>query len=491
MSATQLPWTSPDHVSEIYDGPPRNVEFLNNLKFDEKLQPKQYSIAGTHPASKVLITDVEIIEATGKSPYRGDVLIVGERFAHVGEVPGKTDLLKDPRVRVFYGHGRTLIPGLGDAHTHLSWNGGDLGRLGELGVEEHTLLTARSARCYLDSGYTMCFGAASAKKRLDVVVRDAINMGDIPGPRYLANSQEIARPDGDLVPGITAYADGPEEMRSVVREHAELGVDQVKLSMSGESITEIRDAKDCYFSTEETKACVDEAHKHGIRLCAHARARDSVRQCIDHGVEVIYHASYIDEESMDLLEKKRSQHVVAPALNWLVATLYEANAFGYATATAEKAGYKKELEAAIRGLREMHRRGIVVLPGGDYGFAWTPHGTYARDLEHFTRLLGFTAHEAIIAATYGVAKLFMRSHEMGQIKAGNYADCVIVDGDPLKDITILQDHDKLEIIIINGRVHKAGRKELLVPSTSGVYDIQQIRQAIEEVEIKAPMQKAY
>lgn len=77
MSATQLPWTSPDHVSEIYDGPPRNVEFLNNLKFDEKLQPKQYSIAGTHPASKVLITDVEIIEATGKSPYRGDVLIVG------------------------------------------------------------------------------------------------------------------------------------------------------------------------------------------------------------------------------------------------------------------------------------------------------------------------------------------------------------------------------------------------------------------------------
>ncbi|KAE8369241.1 hypothetical protein BDV27DRAFT_166179 [Aspergillus caelatus] len=491
MPATQVPWTSPEHVSEVYDGPPRNIESLNNLKFDERLQPKQYSIAGTHPASKILITDVQIIEATGKNPYHGDVLIVGPRFAHVGEVPGKADLLRNPRVRVFYGHGRTLIPGLGDAHTHLSWNGGDLGRLGELGVEEHTLLTARSARCYLDSGYTMCFGAASAKKRLDVVVRDAINMGDIPGPRYLANSQEIARRDGDLVPGITAYADGPEEMRSVVREHAELGVDQVKLSMSGESITEIRDAEDCYFSNEETKACVDEAHKQGIRLCAHARARDSVRQCIDHGVEVIYHASYIDEESMDLLEEKKSQHVVAPALNWLVATLYEASAFGYATATAEKAGYKKELEAAIRGLREMHRRGIVVLPGGDYGFAWTPHGTYARELEHFTKLLGFTAHEAIIAATYGVAKLFMRSHEMGQIKPGNYADCVIVDGDPLKDITILQNHGKLDIIIMNGRVHKAGRKELFVPSTSDVYDIQQIRREIEEVEIKAPMQKAY
>ena len=92
-------------------------------------------------------------------------------------------------------------------------------------------------------------------------------------------------------------------------------------------------------------------------------------------------------------------------------------------------------------------------------FAWTPHGTYARDLAHFSKLLGFTTHEALIASTYGVAKLFMRSNEMGQIKAGNYADCVLVDGKPLENIEVLQDHEKLNIIIINGRVHKAGRKE--------------------------------
>ncbi|KAL4884973.1 hypothetical protein BJY04DRAFT_205588 [Aspergillus karnatakaensis] len=490
--ASTTTWTSPDHPLLPYDGPPRNLTYIDQLRFDEKLQPKSYSIEGTHPESRLLITDVQILDATGKEPYRGDVLITGERFTHVGEVPGKEELLQNPRVRVFYGNGRTLIPGLGDAHTHFSWNGGDLGRLGELGVEEHTLLTARSARCFLDSGYTMCFGAAAAKKRLDVVVRDSINSGDIPGPRYLANSQEMARRDGDLVPGITAYADGPEEMRQVIREHFELGADQVKLSMSGESITEIRDATDCYFSDEETKACVDEAHKLGIRLCAHARARDSVRQCVEHGVEVIYHGSYIDETGMDLLEKKRSQHVVVPAINWLYATLYEASAFGYATEAAEKVGYKKELEAAIRGLREMHRRGIVVLPGGDYGFAWTPHGTYARDLEHFTKLLGFTPHEAIIAATYGVAKLFMREHEMGQIKEGNFADCVLVDGNPLEDITILQDHSKLNVIIINGRVHKAGRKELLVPNMAASQELaQRITQAMDELEIKAPMQKAY
>jgi septum formation topological specificity factor MinE len=82
-----------------------------------------------------------------------------------------------------------------------------------------------------------CFGAASAKKRLDVVIRDAINAGDIPGPRYLANGQEMARRDGELVGGITAFADGPDEMRKVIREHVEIGVDNIKLSMSGEEVS--------------------------------------------------------------------------------------------------------------------------------------------------------------------------------------------------------------------------------------------------------------
>jgi hypothetical protein len=161
------------------------------------------------------------------------------------------------------------MSGLGDAHVHFSWNNGDLGRLGELGTEEHvsldvgtvsslsvrllystmqTLLTAKSAQCYIDSGYTMAYGAASAKERLDVVIRDAINEGSIPGPRYLANGKEMAVPDGELVPGITAFAKGPLEMRETIRHHIGLGVDNIKLSMSGEQITETRDAQDCYYT---------------------------------------------------------------------------------------------------------------------------------------------------------------------------------------------------------------------------------------------------
>ncbi|KAJ0366228.1 hypothetical protein COL26b_011725 [Colletotrichum chrysophilum] len=229
--------------------------------------------------------------------------------------------------------------------------------------------------------------------------------------------------------------------------------------MSGEEITGNRAAEDCYFTAEETAACVEEAHRHGKRVCAHARARDSVKMCVSHGVDVIFHASYVDDEGMIMLEKNRHTSIVAPAINWLVATAYEAEAFGYTQEAAEKAGYVRELDTAIAGLREMHRRGIVILPGGDYGFAWTPHGTYARDLEHFVNLFGFTPHESIIAATAGVAALFMRSHELGRIQPGYLADCILVDGDPLEDIGVLQDHSRLNIVVINGRVHKAASFE--------------------------------
>lgn len=109
----------------------------------------------------------------------------------------------------------------------------------------------------------------------------------------------------------------------------------------------------------------------------------------------------------------------------------------------------------------MNTFGLIDGSGGDYGFAWTPHGTYARDLEHFVKLLEFTPMEAIISATAGVAALFMQENELGKIKAGYYADCILVDGDPLQDITVLQDHDKLNVIMINGRIHKSSFKEFL------------------------------
>jgi len=141
--------------SEPYKGPPRNVATINSINFATNLQPNNYTILGTHPESRILFLDVNILDSSGQDPYHGDVFIEGERITSVGNVPNVEQLKQDPKVRVFHGRGRTLMSGLGDAHTHFTWNGGDLNRLGELGVEEHVLLTARSAQCYIDSGYTM------------------------------------------------------------------------------------------------------------------------------------------------------------------------------------------------------------------------------------------------------------------------------------------------------------------------------------------------
>lgn len=154
-------------TSEPHLGAARNIVAIDAINFDKSLQPQEYKLLGTHPESKILFTDVNILDSTGCDPYRGDVLIEGEKITKVGVVPYAEELKKDPKVRVFQGRGRTLMSGLGDAHTHFTWNGSDLNRLGDLPVEEHVLLTARSAQCYIDSGYTMHFLPNIPEQRVD------------------------------------------------------------------------------------------------------------------------------------------------------------------------------------------------------------------------------------------------------------------------------------------------------------------------------------
>ncbi|AYA27531.1 amidohydrolase family protein [Rhodococcus rhodochrous] len=402
--------------------------------------------------SATVFTNVRIFDATGTDPYTGEVRIVDGRIAEVTAQPGSVDRTG---ARVIDGAGKFLMPALCDAHTHFSWtNSADLPGLGTMGVEEHTLLSARSALTYIDHGYTMCVGAAAAKPRLDVVIRNAINSGQIPGPRYLANCQEIAVTGGALVNGITAFADGPEEMRKAVRHNVELGADLVKLSMSGEDITGNQHAKDNYFSDEETAAAVTEAHRRGLRVCSHARSGESVKMSLRNGVDIIYHASFTDEEGLDMMEEQKDRIFVAPGINWLVATLEDAAEFGYPPEAAEAAGYRHELECAIEGLKKMKARGIRVLPGGDYGFAWTPHGTYARDLAHFVNLLDFSPKDALLSATKLGGEIMRMPDELGQIRPGYYADLILIDGDPLADITVLQNKDRIVAIMKEGVFHK-------------------------------------
>ena len=402
--------------------------------------------------NNTLFTNVNILDGNAEGPVTGEVSVADGRII---DVATDSAALAREDHRVLDGRGMTLMSGLCDAHTHFTWNsGGSLDALAGMPVEDHTIVAVESARILLDSGYTMCVGAASAKERIDVACRDAINAGMIPGPRYLASGQELATPAGVLVYGITRTISGAEEMTRAVREMCGMGIDIIKLILSGESITERVWAKDTYMTDEEVRAATTEAHRVGKRVAAHARSTESIKQCLRQGVDIIYHASYIDDEAADMFSERRDEVFVAPGLHWLWATLYEAADFGYPQEAAEAVGYKDELEHSIIGLKELHKRGVRVLPGGDYGFAWTPHGTNARDLQHFVELLDFTPMETIRAATTLGGEILQRPDELGRVAPGYLADLLLVNGDPSSDITVLQDHDNLVGIMKDGKWHK-------------------------------------
>jgi len=405
----------------------------------------------------ILFSNVRIFDGTGEHPYLGEVLVQGNRIKHVGRgsrtVPGNGHTVID-------GAGATLMPGLTEAHAHFSWNNSpSLESIFRMPPEEHTLFAANVARTYIDMGFTSCVGAAAAKPRLDCVIRNAINSGLIPGPRYLANSQEIATMGGlgdTSLPHVDVremsfgwVVTGPEEMRKAVRMFIKYGCDLIKLNLSGEEMTNVA-AEETPMAEEEVAMAVREARRRRLRVCAHARSAESVKMCVRHGIEIIYHASYADEEALDLLEANKEKHFVAPGLGWLVNTARNAGPYGIKPDSPLGIYYARELEIAVETMRKMHRRGIRVLPGGDYGFAWTPHGTNAKDFEYFVDMVGMSPMETLLRATKHGGEIMGRPNEIGQLKPGYLADIILVDGDPIANIRILQDRKRILAVMKDG-----------------------------------------
>jgi imidazolonepropionase-like amidohydrolase len=421
--------------------------------------------------SSVLFTNVNVLDCTGADPYPGSVLVEGNRIRAVS----KGSQLSDNGARIVDGGGTAfLMPGLIESHSHLSIdNAADLDSIGMIPPEENTLIAMRNARFYLDCGITSCISAAAAKPRLDVVIRNAINAGEIAGPRLLAASPWLTVTGGlgDMrrqhMPHIESMAivvDGPENYRRVTRELIREGVDIIKLVISGDTFVPHAPSTSTVMSESEVAAAAEVVHAHGRRMSAHARSAESVKLCVRHGIKVIYHANFVDDEAIDLLEENKDWVFVSPNIGFTAIAAYEGEEW-FTEEQVVELGFRDELSAAASGLQELKKRGVRILGGGDYGFNLTPHGNNARDLDHLVRHCEFTPMEALLTMTkHGGAAMDMPD-ELGQVREGFLADLLLVAGNPLDDPKLLLDRDNLLAVMKNGAFHKSAASHHAVGSS--------------------------
>jgi len=405
--------------------------------------------------ARILFGNVQIFDGTGAAPYAGEALVEGNRIRAVrkaGQPP-----IERGGAELVDGGGATLMPGMVESHAHLSWASA-VDRIitaKSLPPEEHLLITARNARVTLDHGFTSAYSAGSLGRRFEVALRDEIDAGWLPGPRLKASSMERAPSHsyGMLEAHDEDHGNGPEAMRAFIRSCAETGLDSVKLLLSSDDNFEPNGSQILLYDEAEVAAAGEEARRAGIWLACHAQAAEAVKRAVRHGFRALYHCSYADEEAIDLLEAKRDELFVAPALGLAWAAIHADPSFAVPAANVARGRKMMELQRVL--VPELRRRGVRVLPGGDYGFPHNPIGRNAHDLELFVDELGYTPAEALMAATKWGGELMGMGGELGLVREGYLADLLLVNGNPCADVRILQDRDNLLMIMKDGAYHKA------------------------------------
>ena len=406
--------------------------------------------------ASVAFTNAAVITGTGQDPFPGAVVVEGDRIADViesGTVRSSVDLLVDCR-------GRSLLPGLIDAHVHIGALDVDIQQQQRRYFDsEAALLMGRALTELLDLGYTTVRDAGGA----DAGFRRAVQRGIVAGPRLLISGRPLSQTGGhgdnrlrtergDLAAcgaevGLSPrIADGPDEVRRAVREELRRGADQIKVMASGGVMSPTDPLEATQYSAEEIRVAVQTAEQAGSYVLAHAYTSASIQMCVRAGVRSIEHGNLIDGQTAALMAEHGT--FLDPTLVTYERLYEEGDKHGLPAENLDK--LVVVLDAGLDSLRLAQAAGVKIASGSDL------LGPLARDkgreIAIKAQVLGPLA--AITATTSTNAELLRLDHELGTITPGKHADLIVVDGDPLADPGLLGRAEHLSVVMIGGRLHK-------------------------------------
>jgi imidazolonepropionase-like amidohydrolase len=390
---------------------------------------------------------------SGRMLTNQQIVIEGDKIVSVGPAaaaPAGATVINLPN--------STVLPGLIDAHVHLT---GDNTKLGyeELSVStpREALTGAKNAKITLEAGFTTVRNVGAGGFS-DVALRDAINDGDVPGPRMLVSGPPLGitggHCDDNLLPSeyhhsAEGVADGVEAVQHKVREDIKYGADVIKFCATGGVMSKGDDPNASQYTQEEMRALVADAHRLGRKVAAHAHGAQGVTWASDAGVDSIEHGHLMDDNAIATLKKNGTYLVPTLYLTeWWSENMERMKAPEYL-----KTKMKMVSAAAEKNAQKAMQAGVKIGMGTDA--AVYPHGLNAHELAVYVKL-GMTPLQAIQSATVTDAELLGWSDKVGSIEPGMWADIIAVDGDPLQDITTLQ---HVKFVMKGGQVFKnqAGR----------------------------------